>query len=360
MNLGRQGRWREAIDYYEQALRQKPEFPEVHRNLGFALLITGDYARGWPEHEWRLRCEPYPGHKINRTFWNGDTLRAARSCSTPSRAWATRCSSFASPPWSSSGVGRVLVLCPGPLLQLAARCNGVDMAFEFGSFEPRCDVHAPLLSLPAIFGTTLETVPSQVPYLIMDKILVDHWRSVVASAVATDDCPGTGQHSKPFVIGIAWQGNPSHVMDRWRSFPLASFAPLAALPGVRLVNLQTTHGLDQLKAADRPFPVLDLPGRRGRDFMETAAIMTHLDLVITADTAVAHLAGALGFRVWAGINAMGEWRWPVDRDVSPWYPTMRLFRQTTLGRWDDVFERMKVALEHQLFVRQAFQPDNRT
>ena len=98
--------------------------------------------------------------------------------------------------------------------------------------------------------------------------------------------------TKPFLIGIAWQGNPSHPMDRWRSFPLASFAPLAALPGVRLISLQTTDGLDQLKAADRPFPVIELPGRRGRDFMETAAIMTHLDLVITPDTAVAHLAGA--------------------------------------------------------------------
>ena len=129
-----------------------------------------------------------------------------------------------------------------------------------------------------------------------------------------------GRATKPFLIGIAWQGNPGHSDDRWRSFRLAHFAPLAELPGVRLISLQTDHGLDQLEADGGRLPVIDLPGRRGRDFMETAAIMTHLDLVITPDTAVAHLAGGLGLRVWVGLCTVGEWRWPAGRDDSPWYP----------------------------------------
>jgi Flp pilus assembly protein TadD len=361
MNLGRLGRWHEAIDYYEQALRRKPDFPEVHRNLGYALLICGDYARGWPEHEWRLRCLPHPGYKINRTFWNGDALpdRTILLHTEQGLGDTLQFVRFAS--MVKQRVGRVLVLSPTPLLKLVARCNGVDMAFECGSYEPRCDVHAPLLSLPSIFGTTLETLPAQVPYLILDKVLVDHWGSELAKAVGIVDNSrsgasgdtSNGRESRPLLIGIAWQGNPSHPMDHWRSFPLACFAPLAALPGVRLISLQTTHGLDQLGAANLPFPILDLPGRRGRDFMESAAIMTHLDLVITPDTAVAHLAGALGLRVWTGLCDMGEWRWLAGRDDSPWYPTMRLFRQTTLGHWDEVFERMTDALRSVLEVRAA-------
>jgi Flp pilus assembly protein TadD len=355
MNLGRQGRWSEAIDYYEQALRQKPDFPEVHRNLAYALLITGDYARGWPEHEWRLRCLPYPGYKINRTFWNGDHMPERTILLHAEQGYGDTLQFIRFAPIVRRRVGRVLVLCPAPLLKLVARCNGVDMAFDSGDYEPRCDVHAPLLSLPAILGTTFETVPAQVPYLITDKVLADHWKRELAAAVGFSGGAGAGamptagaadpgQTSRPFLIGIAWQGNPEHTMDRWRSFPLSQFGPLARLPGVRLVSLQTAHGLDQLTAPDRKFPVIDLPGRRGRDFMETAAIMSHLDLVITPDTAVAHLAGALGLRVWVAVCTLGEWRWPAGREDTPWYPTMRLFRQSTLGQWDDVFQRMTEAL----------------
>ena len=142
---------------------------------------------------------------------------------------------------------------------------------------------------------------------------------------------------KPFMIGIAWQGNPARRMDNWRSFPLAQLAPLAALPGVRLVSLQVEHGLDQLDDSNRKFPVLDLLGKRNRDFVETAALMTQLDLVITPDTAVAHLAGGLGLRTWVGLCSVGDWRYPHGRDDTPWYPTMRLFRQSKLGEWDGVF-----------------------
>ncbi len=360
MNLGRQGKWPEAIDYYEQALARQPDFPEVHRNLAYALLITGDYRRGWPEHEWRLRCQPNPGCKINRTFWNGDFLPEKTILLHAEQGFGDTLQFIRFAAMVKRRVGQVLVLCPAPLLQLVARCNGVDLAFEGdGSFEPNCHVQAPLLSLPSIFETTMETVPAEVPYLVTDRILVDHWRSELFKALGDDDgglrkdatAGGrsiSSSSSRPFLIGIAWQGNPAHPMDRWRSFPLARFAPLGGLPGVRLISLQTDEGVDQLRAPDRDFPVLELAGRRRRDFMETAAIMTHLDLVITPDTAVAHLAGALGLETWAALCKLGEWRWPHGRDQSPWYPTLRLFRQTVLGEWDDVFRRMTEALAQKL------------
>ena len=129
---------------------------------------------------------------------------------------------------------------------------------------------------------------------------------------------------------------------------MAQFAPLAELPGVRLISLQTDDGLDQIAPLAGRLPIIELSGRRGRDFAETAAIMTHLDLVITPDTAVAHLAGGLGVPVWVGLSSMGDWRWLVGREDSPWYPTMRLFHQTTLGDWDGVFRRMTNALKSEV------------
>lgn len=353
MNLGRQGRWHDAVVYYDEALALKPEFPEVHRNLAYALLCSGDYERGWPEHEWRLKCRPSEGHRINRTFWNGDDFRGQTILVHAEQGFGDSLQFIRYAAMVKRKGGQVMLLCPGRLLRLLARCEGVDLAFDASSYVPDCHIHVPMLSLPAIFNTTMETVPARVPYLTTDALLVEHWREELARAIGFEVQPSTaetsaGRRVKPFVIGIAWQGNPSQRMDNWRSFPLADLAPLAALPGVHLVNLQVEHGLDQLGDCARKFAVIDLLGTRKRDFVETAALMTGLDLVITPDTAVAHLAGGLGLRVWVGLCSVGDWRYPHGRDDTPWYPTMRLFRQSKLGDWDGVFGQMKSALEELL------------
>ncbi len=356
MNLGRQGRSPEAIEYYEQVLRQQPDHVETHVNLAYALLCAGDYQRGWREYEWRWKSDKHPGYRINRPLWNGEDIHGRTILLHTEQGFGDNLQLIRFAALVKERAGFVLALCQTPLLKLIARCNGVDMAVDGSSYQPNCDVHAPLLSLPAIFGTTLDTVPAQVPYFVTDKMLVDHWGSELARATAVDsndgalaaDASGLGGRAKPFRIGIAWQGNPAHSNDRWRSFRLANFAAMAELPGVRLVSLQAEHGLDQLKAADRRFPVIELPGRRCQDFMETAAIMTHLDLVITPDTALAHLAGGLGLRAWTGLSTVDEWRWLARREDTPWYPTMRLFRQTTISDWDGVFRRMTEALKAEL------------
>jgi hypothetical protein len=358
MTLGRQGRWREAIDYYEQALRLRPDFPEVHRNRAYAWLTLGDYQRGWPEHEWRIKCRAYRGYRFDEPLWNGENLQGRPILLHVEQGYGDALQFFRFAPLVKQRGGLVLLMCQKQLLQLAARCPGVDLAFDGSTPGPCFQVHAPLMSLPAIFGTTLETLPTQVPYLVLDAVIVDHWRSVLAGALGRGDGGGAGRGSaapggdaadptaRPFLIGVAWQGSPAHSLDRWRSFPLVQFARLAKLPGVRLISLQAEHGLDQLHALDGRFAVTELPGRRP-DFMHTAAIMTQLDLVITPDTALAHLAGALGVRVWVGHSTYGDWRWIAGRDDSPWYPTMRLFRQAKLGDWDDVFRRMGDALERE-------------
>jgi Flp pilus assembly protein TadD len=353
MNLGCQGRWREAVAYYDRALIQNPDSPEIHRNLAYALLCCGDYERGWPEHEWRLKCKPSEGHRINRTFWNGDDFRGQSLLLHAEQGFGDTLQFIRYAPLVKRRGGQVMLLCPGRLLRLLARCEGVDLAFDATSYVPDCHVHVPMLSLPTIFNTTLETVPAPIPYLFTDAVLVDHWRSEVLRALDAEIARSSGESSgnldaKPFVVGIAWQGNPARRMDNWRSFPLARLAPLAALPRVRLINLQVEHGLNQLDDGDRPFPVIDLLGKRKRDFVETAALLTQLDLVITPDTAVAHLAGGLGLRVWVGLCSVGDWRYPFGRNDTPWYPSMRLFRQSVLGDWEGVFAQMKTALEELL------------
>jgi len=197
-----------------------------------------------------------------------------------------------------------------------------------GDSLPEFDVQAPLMGLPRIFQTTLETVPAAVPYLFPDAGLVEKWQHRLASVGG-------------FKIGISWQGNPNHPWDRHRSFPLKEFAAIAQVRGVRLISLQKGAGTEQLKSAG--FEVLEFGDELDTTsgaFMDSAAIIKNLDLVITVDSAIAHLAGALGAPVWLALATIVDWRWMFGREDSPWYPTMRLFRQSRLGDWASVFERM--------------------
>jgi hypothetical protein len=349
VNLARQGRSDEATAYYEAALRLRPDSIAFHLNLASLLLARGDYGRGWAEHEWRLKLRPELLGRFQETIWHGDDLRGRTILLHFEYGDGDTLQFIRYAELVKCRGGRVMVLCQAPLAKLIARCPGVDLACDGSCPAPPCDVHAPLLSLPFLFGTTLDTVPARIPYLIPDTALAAHWRGELARQVAAEP-DGT---VKAFQIGIAWQGNPEHGRDRWRSIPLARFAALAAVPGVRLINLQTTHGLDQLDSLDPTFPVIELAGRRGRDFDETAAIVSNLDLVVCPDTALAHLAGGLGVPVWMGLSTVGDWRHPLGLDHTPWYPTMRIFRQTTLGDWDHVFNRMADALAQALGGRPA-------
>jgi hypothetical protein len=198
---------------------------------------------------------------------------------------------------------------------------------------PAFDVGAFVLSLPHLLGTTsVEHIPSSIPYIDCDPEWVARWEARLASL--------EGQRPR-LRVGIAWQGNPGHSTDRWRSVALEQFASLAEQPGVRLVSLQKGPASEQLQK--RPALALDL-GSELTDFADTAAVLRCLDLVIAVDTAVVHLAGALGVPVWVALPKFPDWRWLLERSDSPWYPSMRLFRQTVNGQWDDVFSRVKQAL----------------
>jgi hypothetical protein len=199
---------------------------------------------------------------------------------------------------------------------------------------PAFDLHAPLLSLPGILRTRLETIPASVPYLRAKPELVEYWRGILSAI------PG-------YRVGIAWQGNPEYPGDRLRSIPLAEFAPLAAVAGASLISLQKQHGLEQLPAALERFRVVQLAevDEQAGAFMDTAAIMMNLDLVVVPDLALAHLAGALGVPVWVALPFASDWRWLLARDDSLWYPTMRLFRQPRAGDWAGVMVRLRAELD---------------
>ncbi len=212
-------------------------------------------------------------------------------------------------------------------MRLAATCPGVSEVVAEGTSELPGECQAPLMSLPRLFSTTLETIPARVPYLAADPELAARWAEEL------------GRHAG-LKVGIAWQGNPDHKKDRHRSFELERFEALARIPGVRLFSLQKGAGSEQVSKLAGRFAVTDLGGRLS-DFMDTAAVLPNLDLVITPDTSLAHLAGSLGVPTWVALPFASDWRWLLDREDSPWYPSLRLFRQRRWGDWDEVFLRIE-------------------
>ncbi len=321
-----QGRLNEAVVWFTQALERAPEAGAIHMNFALNCLQRGDFARGWTEYEWRFRCREHPVLDQGIPAWDGSALDGRRVLLWAEQGLGDTIQFIRYAPEVAERGAQVIVSCPRPLERLLATCPGVSEVVPEGTIRTDFACQAPLMSLPRIFGTAVDTIPSHVPYLAADPELTAQWR---------DELVGRDG----FKVGIAWQGNPDHKKDRHRSFPLARFEPLAGLPGVRLFSLQKGPGIKQLEELSGRFLVTDLGSRLG-DFSDTAALVQNLDLVITPDTSLAHLAGALGVPVWVPIPFASDWRWLLERDDTPWYPTMRLYRQRRWGDWDEVFTRM--------------------
>ena len=330
------GKVEEALVSFEQALRLQPDNPNTHWNRASALLLLGRFEQGWPETEWRYKKENVARRPFPQPVWDGSALggRKILLCAEQGLGDTIQFVRYAS--LAKERGGFVIVECPESMLQLLASCPGVDQVVVFGSSLPAFDCFAPLPSVPGIVGTTLQTIPADVPYLFADPQLTKHWRQKLSSP-------------RGFKIGIFWQGNPLNNRDRQRSIPLSRFAPLAQMDSVRLFSLQTDKGIEQLADGANKLPITDL-GSKFATLMDTAAVVTNLDLVVTIDTAIAHLAGALGAPVWVLLPFAPDWRWLLEREDSPWYPGMRLFRQKRRGDWDEVFERITEEVKKLLVV----------
>jgi tetratricopeptide (TPR) repeat protein len=375
-----QDRLEEALAGYQIALWLNPDCPSARWNRALALLKAGDFARGWPEYEFRWQRPKTPPRRLPQPTWDGSNPggKTVLVYMEQGPGDAIQFIRYAKPLHEAGA--RVLVECPGFLVPLFSTCAGIDQLVPEGAPLPDFDCHVAVMSLPFRLGTTLDSIPAEVPYLFGDEQRVQRWREELAasSASRTDlqsvrasadglqirptgldglqirptGLDGLETHPpsrvKEFRIGVAWQGNPRHPWDRHRSFPLARLEAMAGVPDVRLVSLQKRHGLEQLHQLKGRLPITELPSERDADtaaFLDTAAIMHNLDLVVTTETAIAHLAGALGVPVWVALSKITDWRWLAGRDDSPWYPTLRLWRQTTLGDWESVFTRMASVIQ---------------
>jgi Flp pilus assembly protein TadD len=337
ITLAAQGKLEEALTHNEEALRLEPEHPGARNCRGLWWLQQGDFARGWPEYEWRWKVRGVTQRSFREPAWDGSPLGGRTILLYAEQALGDTIQFIRYAPLVKERGGVVVVECQPPLARLLASCPGIDRLVARGSPLPPFDVQAALLSLPGLFGTTLETVPADVPYLFADPTLVASWRRELGETA--------------FKVGIAWQGSPTFAGDRLRSASLRHFAPLAGVEGVQLFSLQKGPAREQIRAVAWQFAVTDLGATLDEAtsaFLDTAAVMKSLDLVVTTDTSIAHLAGALGVPVWVALSVGPDWRWLLGREDSPWYPSMRLFRQSRPHDWDEVFERMAAELRGQL------------
>jgi tetratricopeptide (TPR) repeat protein len=326
----------EAMQCYFEALRLKPDYADPHWNLSLVYLQRGDFERGWPEYEWRRQRPGIVLKAMSEPLGDGSPLGDRMLVVTAEQGLGDTMQFIRYVPMVQKQFGgKVVFMSQKALLPLLSASNlGIGLV-PWGIKPRECELQISLMSLPYLFRTTEATIPAQVPYLLAKPDLVEKWGQELA-------------RDKHFRIGIAWQGSPTFTRDRARSIPLRSFAPLGRLSGVRLFSLQKGSGSEQLQEIAGRFEVIDLASRLDEEtgaFMDTAAVMKTLDLVITSDTSIAHLAGALGVPVWVALSHVPEWRWMQQREDSPWYPTMRLFRQTTPGDWQEVFERIAAAVQ---------------
>jgi hypothetical protein len=332
----RLGNYSEHERHFSLGFRHLPEesknYAGVRLERAGHWLETGDYGRGWPEYDYWMNRKAARRDRLALTspWWSGEDLADKTILLHNMDGFGDAIQFIRYAPMVKARGGIVILSCQSSLAYLLAECDGLDRVIVEGAEVPaelaRHDFHCPLMSLPAILKTTLGTVPAKVPYLAASSEAIEKWKPVVESI------PG-------YRIGIAHQGAIGHENDLFRSFPLKEFAPLAGVPGVSLVSLQKGPAVEQI--ADAGFCLVDLgEGYQAGDWMDTAAIVSQLDLIISPDTSIAHLAGALAQPTWIALPTPAEWRWMRERNDSPWYPTMELFRQATPGDWPSVFDRM--------------------
>ena len=330
-NLGKAlmelGRYDEAEASYARALALKPDYNNADYNRSLLLLLRGDFKAGWAGYEKRLvEGSPLalPDRGFRQFLWDGadlagkrillyeeqgvgDTIQFVRYARTLKDAGAT-----------------VVVECQPDLKTLLATAPGIDAVFSPPESVADFDVHAPLLSLPHLCGTDIDSIPADIPYLSANPLTL----------------PDPGDIN----IGLVWAGNAAHKNDRNRSMDVGRFNPLLGLSGARFYGLQVGARADDPAKAGIGGEITDLSPRL-MDYAATAAAIAALDLVISVDTSVAHLAGAMGKPVWLPLPKVPDFRWLLDRDDSPWYPTMRLFRQPRQGDWDSVIDAVLARLK---------------
>jgi Flp pilus assembly protein TadD len=321
--LDSMGRPQDAIASYREALRRRPDYPDAHLDLGLALLATGDFPAGWEEYEWRWRTRRSPRRHFLQPEWDGSALDGRVLLVHAEQGLGDTVQFLRYVPLVRDAA--IVLEVPSQLAPLAEGLPGVTAVVRAGSPLPHFDRHIPLLSLPRLFRTTVDAIPGRTPYLQPpDPARVVWWNRRMGCTAA-------------FRIGLVWAGGAANSRNRTRSMHLADWAPLAAIPDISFFSLQKGAAAQELAPAGLAITnVLEATG----DIRDTAAVIQNLDLVLSVDTLVAHLAGALAKPVWTLLSFAADWRWLRQREDCPWYPTMRLFRQNRAGDWQSALARV--------------------
>ena len=341
-NLGlafqEKGQFEEAMGCYRKALSLQPEHPTVHFNIGVLLLMHGDYEKGWQEYEWRRKARDYRRRDFTRPLWDGSGVSGRTILLYSEKGFegfGDTIQFIRYAPLLAERGAKVVVECQKELTSLIRNVEGVTQVVSYGERVPEFDLHCPYLSLPAVFKATIGSIPSKTAYITADPGLAQKWRDRI------------GQDISGLKIGLVWAGNLSHPRSQYRSCSLDQFSPFAQLDDITIYSLQKGETATMAKNPPAGMRVVDYT-EDFNDFSDAAALMENLDLVISVDTAAAHLAGALGKPVWTLLPFVPEWRWLLDREDSPWYPTMRIFRQPSPGDWKSVISRVADELREKI------------
>ncbi len=323
-------RGEDALANYDTALAIAPDYAEAHYHRGSLLLLLGRFEKGFADFEYRWQAEDcgFDRPELDAPEWRGEALSDKSLLVYSEQGMGDTIQFVRFLPLLVRMGAKLTFLChPNLIALMRDYLRGVEI-IPLCEKERRFDYQCALMSIPHWLGTRLDTIPVAKGYLVADASRVAHWREKIGN--------------DGLKIGIAWQGNPKGAIDKGRSVPLAKFLPLSGIPGVRLISLQKVHGLDQLQGLPAGMNVETLGDfDAGEDaFLDTSAIMTSLDAIVTSDTAIPHLAGALGVPTFVALKKVPDWRWMMDREDSPWYSSLRLFRQESAGNWNDVFSRM--------------------
>jgi len=323
------GHYDEAMIHFERALAISPQNHEAHFNLSLLLLLLGEYDRGWRVYEQRWRLIEVNKPKLDKPEWQGESLDGKTILLHFEQGLGDTIQCLRYVPLVAARGGRVVLRLERSLVRLAASLTDNVVISPTGARLPPFDVWCPLLSLPRIFGTQLDSIPAAAPYLAARPAVAERWARRLAGL--------TGLR-----VGLVWSGNARHINDFRRSIDFQRLRPLFDVSGVSWVSLQVGQQAAEL-AALPPGNVTDLSAEL-TDFVETTGAIRNLDLVIAVDTAVAHLAGAIAKPTWLMLAYAPDWRWLLDRDDSPWYPSLRLYRQRALSDWDGVIARVAADL----------------
>lgn len=319
------GKYAEAVETLDRLIRADPNNPTAQCNRGACLLVQGHFDEGWRGFEWRWQRSPFLASlkAMPEPLWDGRLEIAGRTLLLHAEQGFGDTIQFARyAPLLAERGARVIIGAHRPLKPLLETVAGVSAVIASGDEMPRFDLHCALMSLPALLGTSIETIPATVPYVRTDSARRERWAARL------------GPRIRPR-IGLTWSGNPRQDDDIRRSMRLSQLAPLLSLPAEFIClnkNVRDVDRADLLRFGIRHY------GEEQTDFAETAALMSHMDLVISTDTSIAHLAGALALPVWLMLAYKADFRWLLERDDSPWYPTARLFRQPRRGDWQAVVE----------------------